>query len=285
MNRRIGAMGGAIAVLVVLALGISSASAASLTLITRKLGAFTAGPCTMGPLGVTYQTATRNGYYSQVRITTSLPIACANLPIKLMSYDASSVMVRESAVGATTVTGAAFNVTMTSPYPATAVSGVALTIGGWSISTTWTGPAPTAATCVVTGVFLSGVSGEVTLPTTETCTVTQAIWNNKSGTSPHRYAGLQIDVTNNSTQIILWRLSTHLELFRSSANVALGWSPKDLDSQVTLVGQPVSKCSAMPAASLTGLQSNYPYSQIIYGGGTATMTFIAYESTADGSTC
>jgi len=137
---------------------------------------------------------------------------------------------------------------------------------------------------VVAAVFLDGVPGTVTAPTTETCSVPLAIWNNNGGVAEHRSAGLQVNVTNNSNRTILWRANTHLELFLSNSGVALGWSPKGLDNQVTLVGARV-QCPAMPAASFTGPSSNYPYSQIIYGGGTATMTFTTYESTADGTTC
>ena len=203
MNRRIGALG-AIAILAVLALGISNASAASLTVIAGKLGAFNvANRCATGPLAVAVAgTADVGGTYTQVSIT-GVPVACSEKAIALTVFGSSGNSLRTSVLGAVAATGTT-TVTMTGSYTGADVLGAALTIGGYGMTTTWTGA---AASCVVTQVKI-GTKWQA--PTTQTCPVISTTVTKQNGSGTNHYATVTVKIHNDSDVQIRWLVNADL---------------------------------------------------------------------------
>ncbi len=266
MSRRAGVLG-AVAVIAVVALGISNASAASLTVIAGKLGTFNvADRCATGPLAVAVAgTPGVGGTYTQVSIA-NVPAACDGKAIALTVFGAARNALGTSVLGAVAVTGP--TTVIMGSYTGADVLGAALTIGGYGMSTTWTGPAG-AANCVVTGVFPNGVPGTEVARTTETCSVTITVNSVDKGNGNNQNAQLMIVVTNNSTSVIRWRVDAHL----AQVTPLLPFTPKDIATDVTLY----SECSAMPDVIISGTSASLPDSQVLYPGGTATVTFFVYE--------
>jgi hypothetical protein len=157
VNRRIGALG-AIAILAVLALGISNASAASLRVIAGKLGTFNvADRCVTGPLPVTVAGTPTAGSYPQVHIGTVLA-ACDGKAIKLTVFGTGGSVLGTSQALATASTDTT-TVTMMATYPGALVLGAALTIGGYGVTTTWTGPPPPPGSIIIAGANTAVVLG------------------------------------------------------------------------------------------------------------------------------
>ena len=284
MSRRAGVLG-AVAVISVVALGISNASAASLTLFSAKLGAVTvADRCTSGPLAVTVAGALDiNGNYRQVSIS-GVPALCTDDAIQLTLVGASGASIVEFLGAVPTIT-APTTVTLTLPgladYSGPAVLGAALTIGGYGVTTTWTGPpAPPAGTCVVTGYQVGGnPSSNAPMLTggTQTCSVTSVVvagreWSNNGA----RHTQFKVTLHNDSVDTIAFELDANL----ATSPPYLAWSPRSLNlSNLSLV----SACGSMPNVRLTGPTGSF-WNSIILPGGDRILDFTAVEDLS-GSTC
>jgi hypothetical protein len=265
MSRR-GAGLGAVAILAVLALGISNASAASLSVIAGKLGTFNvADRCATGPLAVAVAgTSGVGGTYTQVSIA-SVPAACNGLAIKVTVFGASGNSLGTSVLGAVAATGTT-TVTMTGSYTGAAVLGAALTIGGYGMTTTWTGA---AASCVVTQARIGGVWQA---PTTQTCSVVSTTVTKQSGSGTNHSATVTVTIHNDSNVQIRWLV-----------NADLGQSPPYMTwttHSVTLaVGASLaSGCGSMPFVSISGGTGT------VAANGTKNVAFTAYEN-ASGTSC
>ena len=102
--------------------------------------------CVTGPLAVTVAGAPTGGNYSQASIG-GIPSECNGLALNLTVFGSAGAALGTSAPSAVAATGTT-TVTMIAAYSGAAVLGAALTIGGYGVTTTWTGPPP-PATCVV----------------------------------------------------------------------------------------------------------------------------------------
>jgi hypothetical protein len=283
MSRRAGVLG-AVAVIAVVALGISNASAASLSVIAGKLGTFNvADRCATAPLSVTVAGTPTGGNYTQVSIS-SVPALCANLKIQLTLVGASGASIVEF-LGAVPAITAPTPVTLTLPalanYSGAAVIGAALTIGRYGVTATWTAPpAPPAGTCVVTGYQPGSPSEHAPMLTggTQTCSVTSVTvvkkpWIDNDGA---HHTQFNVTLHNNSTDTIAFELDANL----ATSPPYLTWEPKSLDlSNLSLV----SACGSMPNVRLTGPTGNF-WNSIIKPGEDRVLDFIAVEDTS-GATC
>lgn len=282
MNRRIGALG-AIAILAVLAFGISNASAASLSVIAGKLGSFNvADRCVTGPLPVTVAGTPTAGNYTQVSIS-SVPALCTDLKIQLTLVGASGASIVEFLGAVPTIT-APTTVTLTLPalvnYSGAAVIGAALTIGGYGVTATWTAPpAPPAGTCVVTGYQVGGnpsAKDPMLTGGTQTCSVTSVVAVNAWTSGGVRYTQFKVTLHNDSTDTIAFELDANL----ATSPPYLTWIPRSLNlSNLSLV----SACGIMPNVRLTGPTGNF-WNSIIMPGNDRVLDFTAVENTS-GATC
>lgn len=277
MSRRTRALG-AVAVLAVLALGISNASAASLTLISAKLGALTvADRCATGPLSVTVAGPPDiNGKYGRVTIT-GVPNGCDTKAIQLTVYNAAGAALAQAVEGAV-ATPTTTTVTMQAAYVGSAVLGAALTIGGYGIPATWTGPVvPPAGTCVVTGYQPGSPSGTTLLPpTTQTCSVTSVVALRSWISGGARYTHFNVTLHNDSSDTIGFELDANL----AQSPPYLTWSPRSLNlSNLSLV----SACGSMPNVRLTGPTGDF-WNSIIRPGADRVLDFAAVEDLS-GTTC
>ncbi len=187
MSRR-SAVLGAVAILAVLALGISNASAASLSVVAGKLGSFNvADRCVTGPLPVTVAGTPTAGSYPQVLIG-AVPAACSGKAIKLTVFGTGWSVLGTSQAVATASTGST-TVTMTAAYPGASVLGAALSIGGYGVTTSWTFTPPVSyPTCQVYRL----VGGVETARPGSTCTVTGLTVDSSWGTVGSRMANVSI---------------------------------------------------------------------------------------------
>ena len=192
MSRRIGALG-AVAVLAVLALGISNASAASLTVIAGKLGAFTAThPC---PGTATAVPATLWSGHARYRaVTLTLPLGCGDRPVQVTVTSGSTVLsggpVNTNAGGQVTISFGTGNNSNGNTYPVTADLTIKATVSGWDLPTTATTP---AISCRIT-----------TINSTAICTATVTLGVRGGNSFYH------VVVTTPSTSWVRWEVSFNL---------------------------------------------------------------------------
>jgi hypothetical protein len=130
---------------------------------------------------VTVAGALPGGNYSQASIG-GIPYGCNGLALNLTVFGSAGAALGTSATPAVAATGTT-TVTMIAAYSGAAVLGAALTIGGYGVTTTWTGPAA-AATCVVREANVGGWGA----PTTQTCSVTSTSVGTVQGSSPSHWA-------------------------------------------------------------------------------------------------
>jgi hypothetical protein len=116
---------------------VSISSAAALNVNARSLGSF-AGPaaCTTATLTVSSTNATGNN--TATLLISNVPAACRNQAMQLTAYGSGGA-VRATATTATTGSGATTTVGLDASVHLNQVTGIALTIGGWGITTDWAG--------------------------------------------------------------------------------------------------------------------------------------------------
>lgn len=146
MSRRSAVLSG-VAILAVLALGISNASAASLSVFAGKLGTFAAThPC---PGTATATVATPVGStYSAVSVT--VPSGCSGRRLDLTLLNGSTALQNGTA---TVASSGATTVTFAGTYTATPFLTVQAVVAGWNLPTTWAYTPPVVgltATCSTT---------------------------------------------------------------------------------------------------------------------------------------
>ena len=124
-----------LALLAIVCLSISSAAA--LNVQARTLTSFT-GPaaCTTTTLTVSSTNVTANR--TATLLISNVPAACRSQAMQLTAYGTAGV-VRGTATTTTTGTGATTTVTLSTTVRLNQVTGIALTIGGRGIRTTWAG--------------------------------------------------------------------------------------------------------------------------------------------------
>jgi len=251
----------------VLALGISNASAVSLSVIAGKLGAFNvADRCATGPLAVAVAgTADVGGTYTQVSIT-GVPVACSEKAIALTVFGSSGNSLRTSVLGAVAATGTT-TVTMTGSYTGAAVLGAALTIGGYGMTTTWTGA---AASCVVTQARIGGVWQA---PTTQTCSVVSTTVSNQRGSGTNQYATVTVRIHNDSNVPIRWLVNADL----GQSPPYMTWTTQSV--ALAAGASLVSVCGRMPFVSISGGTG------AVTAGTNKNVQFTAYENNTSGTSC
>jgi len=249
VSRRIGALG-AVAVLAVLALGISNASAASLTVIAGKLGAFTAThPC---PGTATAVPATLWSGHARYRaVTLTLPLGCGDRPVQVTVTSGSTVLsggpVNTNAGGQVTISFGTGNNSNGNTYPVTADLTIKATVSGWDLPTTDTTP---AISCRIT-----------TINSTAICTATVTLGARGGNDFYH------VVVTTPSTSWVSWEVTFNLaHPFYGSVPTRLGNADLDQysDGAVSWAYNTAnvndvarsSLCSALPGElRVTGLNS------------------------------
>ena len=220
--------------------------------------------CVTGPLAVTVAGALPGGNYSQASIG-GIPSGCNDLALNLTVFGSAGAALGTSATSAVAATGTT-TVTMIAAYSGVAVLGAALTIGGYGVTTTWTGPPP-LATCVVSQA--NGGGGGWRAPTTQTCSVTSTSVGTVQGSSPSRFATISIVIQNNSSDTIRWQVDANLAQL-------LNWST----NSITFPGGGGSSCTIVNSAvTLSG--SNAGLGSL----SSTTVNFDAFESPNASATC
>ncbi|WP_454050946.1 hypothetical protein [Cellulomonas sp. Marseille-Q8402] len=180
----------AVVLVAVVSLALRPASAARLPLTGGQLMTGTGAPCAATSLGAAPGAAGSSGTATQV-LLTGVPAACRGqvATVRLFAADGSAL-----AAADTTVTlAAADSTTVTVPsYPAARVAGVALTVGTWSLPTSWTTPA-------------GAVTGPVT-PGPGT-TFTSVTWSQLAASGTQACVTVALQATPGTD----WRVDLHLD--------------------------------------------------------------------------
>lgn len=215
-------------VLLVVVLGLTTAQAAGLNLVSGKVQAFTQSRCTNATVKVVPTgLVTTTGNATGISATGAVDAACAGQPAAVTLYRRTT---------GTTVTTFSSTVaaggTFTATGPAFAATGdfaVLVTVGGWTVPATWSPPASCQAI------------NDVTRP----CAVTWSVTTGSQGW-PFSYDWYRIAYTVTSTSAadnVQWRVTFDLSTF--------AWLPERiqrLDNAVTIPGT----CVALPALQLQG---------------------------------
>lgn len=179
-------------------LGVAAASAASIGVSSRDHSTATAARCTTSTIGVAPSGTPSGGTYAQVTLT-SIPSACFGLAVSLVVYGSGGA----SLATGTGVTGSTGTATITtSSYAGSSVSGVALLVNTWGITSSWTPPASVLPT--VTCIALNNGRNP---QSSKTCSVTISASSGSYGNSVPpggQMSNLTLSVTSTGAH---WRVT------------------------------------------------------------------------------